>query len=109
MTFSSVALLVDGDNIAASYAAQIIRKTENLGHHRIRRAYCDSSSLVNWANAGSFRSVYSGAHRNSAADTGCTTGHNHSFSAQVNRHSFAPVSVDVFYFDNRLWLTVSPT
>ncbi|NNE79673.1 MAG: NYN domain-containing protein [Silicimonas sp.] len=63
MTFSSVALLVDGDNIAASYAGQIIRKTENLGHHRVRRAYCNSSSLVNWATAGSFRSVYSGQAR----------------------------------------------
>lgn len=66
MDTKTVALLVDGDNIRASFAGQILRKTNDLGEHRIRRAYCNQKSLSDWATASSFMKVHAGSKPNGA-------------------------------------------
>lgn len=64
MTYSSVALLVDGDNISSQLAGQILRRTADLGPHQIRRVYCNSYSLGSWSSASSFRKILSGSGKN---------------------------------------------
>ncbi len=63
----SVALLVDGDNISATYAGQILRRTrEEVGEARVCRVYCGKSALTDWESADSFRKIYAGKGTNSS-------------------------------------------
>ncbi|WP_413719597.1 NYN domain-containing protein [Silicimonas sp. MF1-12-2] len=62
--FSSVALLVDGDNISSQLAGQILRRTADLGPHQIRRVYCNCYSVGSWSSASSFRTILSGSGKN---------------------------------------------
>lgn len=57
MTFSSFALLVDGDNVPGTLAGQILRKTADLGPARIRRVYCNQTGWAGWDEAPSFHRV----------------------------------------------------
>lgn len=66
MTYASVALLVDGDNIASSFAGQILRTTRDLGPAHRRHAYGDANTTQDWSSAPSFRPVFSGPGKNSA-------------------------------------------
>ena len=64
MTYSSVAILIDGDNVSSLFAGQILRKTADLGPHRQRLAFCNAQSIADWSSASSFRVVHSGAGKN---------------------------------------------
>ena len=64
MTYSSVAILVDGDNISSQMAGQVLRKSDGLGPHQVRRAYCNAQASGSWSSASSFRVVLSGSGKN---------------------------------------------
>jgi hypothetical protein len=64
MTHSSVAILVDGDNVPSTYAGQILRKAADLGPQRARLTFCNAPSLMDWSAAPSFRPVHSGTGKN---------------------------------------------
>lgn len=64
MTHSSVALLVDGDNIPPSFAGQILRKASEVGPQSARFAFCNTQSLAGWSAAPSFRAIHSGTGKN---------------------------------------------
>ena len=66
MAFSSVALLVDGDNISSTLAGKILRKAERLGPTHIRRVYGSQNAVINWSNAPSFRSIHVDSGKNGA-------------------------------------------
>ena len=66
MTFSSVALLVDGDNISSDLAGKLLRRTQDLGTFRVKRVYCGTGALTNWASAPSFHRVFAGEKENGA-------------------------------------------
>lgn len=63
---SSVAILVDGDNISSALAGQILRKTSDLGTQRMRLAYCNTHSITGWESAPSFRAIHAGSRKNGA-------------------------------------------
>ena len=65
MAFTSVALLVDGDNVRVAYAGQIRRKAGDLGPNRIRRVYCNGEA-TGWSEASSFRLIHAGKAKNAA-------------------------------------------
>ena len=46
-----LAVLIDADNVAASFADALIAKTKTLGTATVRRAYGNASGLANWAEA----------------------------------------------------------
>ena len=66
MTDTSVALLVDGDNISSDLAGKILRRTSSLGTLRVKRVYCRAGGLTNWASAPSFRRIFAGDMQNGA-------------------------------------------
>ncbi len=66
MNANTVALLVDGDNVRASFAGQVLRKTKDLGEQRIRRVYCNQMSLSDWATASRFMKMHAGTKPNGA-------------------------------------------
>lgn len=66
MTFSSLAILVDGDNISSTFAGQVLRNTKDLGPNRMRLAFCNTQSVGDWTSAPSFRVIHSGSGRNSS-------------------------------------------
>jgi uncharacterized LabA/DUF88 family protein len=59
-----LALLVDGDNIAAARAGQIIRRALAYGALRVRRVYGDLARLPGWSAAPGFRHIHTGAGKN---------------------------------------------
>ena len=66
MTKSTVAVLVDGDNLSVRFAGRLIRATDPLGNLTIRRVYCNDMSLAGWTEAHSFRVIHSGSAKNGA-------------------------------------------
>ncbi|WP_176559223.1 NYN domain-containing protein [Rubellimicrobium roseum] len=53
LTEARVALLVDGDNIAADWAGQLLVRAARLGSVLVKRVYCDVGHTRNWeASAG---------------------------------------------------------
>lgn len=46
-----LAVLIDADNVAASFADAVIAKTKTLGTPTVRRAYGNAPGLANWAEA----------------------------------------------------------
>ena len=66
MEFSSVALLVDGDNLSSKLAGKLLRKAEKLGPTRIRRVYGKQDAMTDWAKAPSFRSIQVDPGKNGA-------------------------------------------
>ncbi len=59
-----VALLIDGDNIAADHMAALHDIAAQAGDPAIRRVYCDSSHLGQWSGAPGLRAIHSGAGKN---------------------------------------------
>ncbi|NNL73192.1 MAG: NYN domain-containing protein [Silicimonas sp.] len=66
MAYSSVALLIDGDNISSDFAGQIMRRSSDLGPSTVRRVYCNAATKTGWDVASSFRIVHSGAAKNAS-------------------------------------------
>lgn len=66
MSFASVALLVDGDNISSAFAGRILRKAGDLGPLRVRRVYGNAANRGGWGQAPSFRVMDAGAGKNGA-------------------------------------------
>lgn len=64
MNNSSVALLVDDDNLSARFAGKLIREAAMLGTLTIRRIYCNDVSISAWSEAHSFRLIHSGSGKN---------------------------------------------
>lgn len=92
MTSSTVAILVDGDNISSQYAGQILRKTRDLGATAFRLAFCNHQSLGDWSSAQSFRSVHTGSGKN-GSDIVLSI-YAMEYALRDNIHSFAIVSSD---------------
>ena len=44
----TVAVLVDGDNLSAKYAAQIVQRARGLGATTVRRMYLDAQRTSDW-------------------------------------------------------------
>ncbi len=65
MTYPSVALLVDGDNIPSSNAGRILREARSFGEITVCRTYVDTSHVSDWESAPSFRLIHSGTGKNS--------------------------------------------
>jgi len=65
-TFDTVALLIDGDNVPAMYAGQILRRAGELGPLTVRRAYGNAKGIGGWDQAPSFRVMHAGQGKNGA-------------------------------------------
>ena len=65
MTYPSVALLVDGDNIPSSHAERILREAISIGELAICRTYVDTAHVSDWETSPSFRLIHSGTGKNS--------------------------------------------
>lgn len=61
-----VALLVDGDNLAAASAGKLILRAATLGHLAVRRVYADASHLRNWESSAGFDLRFARTGRNAA-------------------------------------------
>lgn len=59
-----MAVLVDGDNISATHAAQIDRITQHNGPAHIRRVYLDAKRASGWHDVSGFRVIHSGSGKN---------------------------------------------
>lgn len=57
-------VFVDGDNIAASYAPDILKIAERYGTVDVARAYGDATRALGWLSAYGFRFVHSGTGKN---------------------------------------------
>ena len=66
MTFESVALLVDGDNISSAFADDILAAAEKLGTVRIRRVYGNFASLTKWRDTPTLCPEFAGTGKNGA-------------------------------------------
>ncbi len=66
MSFSKAAILVDGDNVPASFAGQILRKAKSLGTAQVRRVYGTTNSIASWSSAASFKPIAVGGSKNGA-------------------------------------------
>jgi len=65
-TATPVALLVDGDNVSAIFAGQILREASALGPLKVRRAYGNANGIAGWEQAPSFRVMHAGRGKNGA-------------------------------------------
>jgi hypothetical protein len=61
---SSVAVFVDGDNLASVHAPQILRIANSFGAARILRVFGGEGGLRNWAQAYAFEQMYCGPAKN---------------------------------------------
>ena len=59
-----IALLVDGDNISAAYAGQIMQIAARIGRVDIARVYGNAQAPSGWPAAASFRFVHAGTGKN---------------------------------------------
>ncbi|SNS24656.1 NYN domain-containing protein [Tropicimonas sediminicola] len=59
-----VALLIDGDNISADHAPEILRLARKAGELRILRVYGDACKLPKWDAVPGLRMVHSGRGKN---------------------------------------------
>jgi hypothetical protein len=62
----SVAVFVDGENISAKYASEIMRIAKRYGPVTVRRVYGNAVLLPRWAEAPGFRLMHSGTGKNAA-------------------------------------------
>ena len=62
----SVAVLVDGDNITARYAATILEIARRRGSPAIVRVYADASRSNGWDDAAGYRVIHAGPGKNAA-------------------------------------------
>ncbi|MBW6506697.1 MAG: NYN domain-containing protein [Rhodobacteraceae bacterium] len=60
------ALLIDGENIGAGFADEILRLAGNEGALPIRRVYGDAARMKAWAGVSGLRTVHAGAGKNAA-------------------------------------------
>ena len=61
-----VALLIDGDNLPATYAGKLITLACKLGPLEIRRVYADARKRVDWCEAPGFNLIHAGCGKNAA-------------------------------------------
>jgi len=61
-----VAVFVDGDNISANHADEILSRASGLGRADAIRVYCNASQTSDWLVAASFRLIHAGAGKNGA-------------------------------------------
>ena len=61
-----VAVLVDGDNVSAVFADQILRHASSLGRLDIARVYAGANSPSLWLTMPGFRHIHAGAGKNAA-------------------------------------------
>lgn len=61
-----VAIFVDGDNISARFAADIISKAKSCGVISLARVYGGCGALKNWGECCEFQFMFSGAGKNAA-------------------------------------------
>ncbi|GGH30028.1 Uncharacterized conserved protein, LabA/DUF88 family [Cribrihabitans marinus] len=61
-----VAVLVDGENLSADFAAEILRRIDGLGRVDVKRVYGNAASLPRWDQVNGFRLIHSGSGKNSA-------------------------------------------
>lgn len=59
-----VALLIDGENIAASAAGKIVAQAAKFGDLTIRRVYGNAAALGDWHQTAGLRIVHSGSGKN---------------------------------------------
>ena len=63
----TVAVLVDGDNLSAKYAAQIVQRARGLGATTVRRVYLDAQRASDWqGGAQGFRLMHAGTGKNAS-------------------------------------------
>ncbi|NRG16473.1 NYN domain-containing protein [Rhizobiales bacterium] len=63
---SRVAVLVDGDNVSASYAHQILEQANKLGCVDIARVYTDASHTQDWLKILGYRLIHTGTGKNAS-------------------------------------------
>lgn len=61
-----VAVLVDGDNVSASYAGQILTQAEKLGRVDVARVYADAGRSSEWHTTPEYRLIHSGNGKNAS-------------------------------------------
>lgn len=59
-----VALMVDGDNVSADFAGQLITRSLSLGMLAVRRVYGNAALLPKWDAVPGFRLIHAGAGKN---------------------------------------------
>ncbi|MFX0542824.1 NYN domain-containing protein [Roseovarius sp. S4756] len=61
-----IAVLVDGDNISASHANEILSRAGNLGRIDVARVYAGMHPSCDWLNTPGYRLMHAGAGKNAA-------------------------------------------
>jgi hypothetical protein len=69
-----VAVFVDGDNIVASYAPDILKIAKRLGTVEVARAYGDATRGSGWHEATGYHLVHSGGRKNATDLLPCKVG-----------------------------------
>lgn len=62
----TVALLIDGENIRAARAGQILTRASKTAHPTVKRVYGNAIQITDWGAAPGFRVVHSGSIKNGA-------------------------------------------
>lgn len=63
---TGVALLIDGENLGASFAGQIIAQAGRHGTLIVKRVYGNTAQINRWCEAPGFRVIHSGTGKNAA-------------------------------------------
>lgn len=63
---SPVAVLVDGDNVRASYAGEVLAQAKRLGRVDIARVYTDASHTQDWLKIPGYRLIHAGTGKNAS-------------------------------------------
>ncbi|WP_138933153.1 NYN domain-containing protein [Roseovarius arcticus] len=66
MSAERIALLVDGDNISATHAKDILSYARKLGRVDVARVYGGAHHSCDWLNAPGYRVMHAGAGKNAA-------------------------------------------
>ena len=63
---AKVAILIDGENLGAKFAGQLVTQAEKIGSLMIKRVYGNVTVLNGWNDVPGFRVVHSGTGKNAA-------------------------------------------
>ncbi len=61
-----VALLVDGDNLGAQHASELLNEAGKVGRLDIARAYVNASTTPGWLSEAGYRLIHAGTGKNAA-------------------------------------------
>lgn len=98
----SVALLIDGENLSATFAGQLISRSCQQGPLVVKRVYGNAHVLNGWNDAPGFRIIHSGTGKNAADILLAIEAIDLSYSGQIGTFVLASSDSDFCHVAHRL-------